>query len=58
VFVYHYSDLRTSAKELLTKYFDALFYIANWGTTRLRQLREKYPRRRAMLQRLDKARLP
>jgi len=35
VFVYHYSSLRTSAKQLLAKYYDALFYIANWGTTRL-----------------------
>jgi hypothetical protein len=35
VFVYHYSDLRTDPKELLTKYYDAMFYIANWGTTRL-----------------------
>jgi len=35
VFVYHYSDLRANAKELLAKYYDAMFYIANWGTTRL-----------------------
>jgi hypothetical protein len=35
VFVYHYSDLRTSAKKLLASYYDAMFYIANWGTTRL-----------------------
>jgi hypothetical protein len=35
VFVYHYSDLPTNAKDLLAKYYDAMFYIANWGTTRL-----------------------
>jgi hypothetical protein len=35
VFVYHYSDLRANAKELLANYYDAMFYIANWGTTRL-----------------------
>ena len=35
VFVYHYSSLRANAKELLARYYDAMFYIANWGTTRL-----------------------
>ena len=35
IFVYHYSDLRANAKELLARYYDAMFYIANWGTTRL-----------------------
>ena len=35
VFEYHYSDLRANAKELLANYYDAMFYIANWGTTRL-----------------------
>ena len=35
VFVYHYSDLPTDEKELLAKYYDAMFYIANWGTTQL-----------------------
>ena len=35
VFVYHYSDLPTNAKQLLAKYYDAMFYIANWGTTQL-----------------------
>lgn len=35
VFVYHYSGLPADAKELLAKYYDAMFYIANWGTTRL-----------------------
>jgi hypothetical protein len=35
VFVYHYTGLSADAKELLAKYYDAMFYIANWGTTRL-----------------------
>jgi hypothetical protein len=34
-FVYHYSGLRANPKEFLTKYYDAMFYIANWGTTQL-----------------------
>lgn len=34
-FVYHYSDLPTSAKKLLVSYFDAMFYIANWGSCQL-----------------------
>ena len=35
VFVYHYTGLSADAKDLLAKYYDAMFYIANWGTTRL-----------------------
>ena len=35
IFVYNYSDLPTSAKDLLTQYFDAMFYIANWGSCQL-----------------------
>ncbi len=35
VFVYNYSDLPANEQELLVKYYDAMFYIANWGTTRL-----------------------
>lgn len=34
-FVYHYSDLRANEEDLLAKYFDALLYLANWGTSRL-----------------------
>lgn len=29
VFIYHYSDLGADPKELLAKYYDAIFYIAN-----------------------------
>ena len=35
VFVYHYSDLPIDERDLVAQYFDAMFYIANWGTTRL-----------------------
>ncbi len=34
-FVYHYSDLPANEEDLLAKYFDALLYLANWGTRRL-----------------------
>ncbi|MDM8527545.1 hypothetical protein QUF58_04965 [Anaerolineales bacterium HSG24] len=33
-FVYHYSDLRAKPKDLLA-HFDAMFYIANWGSTKI-----------------------
>lgn len=35
VFVYNYSDFRGRPKELLAKYFDAMLYLANWGTAQL-----------------------
>jgi hypothetical protein len=31
-FVYNYGDFRGGPEALLAKYFDAMFYIANWGT--------------------------
>ena len=34
-FVYHWSDLPANEEDLLAKYFDALLYLANWGTSRL-----------------------
>jgi hypothetical protein len=34
-FVYHWSDLPANEEDLLVKYFDALLYLANWGTSRL-----------------------
>jgi hypothetical protein len=40
-FVYNYSDLPARATELLVKYFDAMFYIANWGS---RQLMFRFPK--------------
>jgi hypothetical protein len=35
IFLYSYSDFRNKPEHVLTKYFDAMFYIANWGTWRL-----------------------
>ncbi|MCA1991426.1 MAG: hypothetical protein LDL41_05175 [Coleofasciculus sp. S288] len=35
VFTYSYADFRGEPKQVLAKYFDAMFYIANWGTQQL-----------------------
>lgn len=35
VFTYNFSDFPGSAEEVLAKYYDALFYIANWGSVQL-----------------------
>lgn len=35
IFEYNYGDFRGTPAQLLTKYFDAMFYIANWGTWQL-----------------------
>jgi hypothetical protein len=35
IFEYHYGDFRGGPEEVLAKYFDMMFYIANWGTWRL-----------------------
>src|SRR5262245_22996869 len=32
---YHYGDFRGDIRKVLTKYFDAFVYVANWGTHRL-----------------------
>jgi hypothetical protein len=32
---YHWSDFRHDPKQVLLKYFDAYFYLANWGSLRL-----------------------
>jgi len=34
-FVYNYGDFRKDPKQVVAEYFDAMFYIANWGTTTL-----------------------
>lgn len=34
-FTYSYSDLPADPKQLVGDYYDAMFYIANWGSTRL-----------------------
>jgi len=35
VFTYSYSDFPRNPKEILYRYFDALLYMANWGSRRL-----------------------
>jgi hypothetical protein len=39
-FVYNYSDFRGNPVDVLSKYFDAMLYITNWGT---RQLMFRFP---------------
>jgi hypothetical protein len=35
VVTYHWSGFRHDARQVLLKYFDAYFYLANWGSLRL-----------------------
>lgn len=35
VFTYQYGNFRGNASQVLTRYFDAMLYLANWGTRRL-----------------------
>jgi len=35
VFVYHWSDFPDNSREILAKYYDAMLYMANWGSRRL-----------------------
>ena len=35
IFLYNYGDFRSKPEQVLTQYFDMMFYIANWGTWRL-----------------------
>lgn len=35
VFTYSYGDFPGNPKQVLAKYFDAMFYLANWGTLQL-----------------------
>jgi hypothetical protein len=35
IFLYNYGDFRNKPEDVLAKYFDMMFYIANWGTWRL-----------------------
>lgn len=35
VVTYHWSDFRHDPKQVLLQYFDAYFYLANWGSLRL-----------------------
>ncbi len=34
-FTYNYGDFRGDPEKVLLQYFDAMFYIANWGSCRL-----------------------
>lgn len=34
-FVYHYGDFRQDEVRVLEHFFDAMLYVANWGTKRL-----------------------
>ena len=35
IFIYNYGDFPDDPLQVLAKYFDAMFYIANWGTLQL-----------------------
>ena len=35
VFVYHWSSFRGRSEDILAKYYDAMLYLANWGSRRL-----------------------
>ncbi len=35
IFIYSHGDFRGNPEEVLSQYFDVMFYIANWGTWRL-----------------------
>ena len=50
-YVYNYGNFRGKPEQLLLKYFDVFFYIANWGTA---QLMLKYPKRQIDLRHLKK----
>jgi hypothetical protein len=41
IFVYNYSDFRGRPEQVLAKYFDAMLYLANWGS---RQLMFRFPK--------------
>lgn len=40
IFVYHYSNFRGDPEKILAKYYDAMLYMANWGS---RQLMFRFP---------------
>ncbi|MDJ0573458.1 MAG: hypothetical protein QNJ53_31075 [Pleurocapsa sp. MO_192.B19] len=35
IFTYSYGDFRGNPQDILAKYFDAMYYVANWGTQQL-----------------------
>jgi hypothetical protein len=40
VFIYHWSGFRGDPEKILTRYYDAMLYVANWGS---RQLMFRFP---------------
>lgn len=50
-FTYSYGDFRGDPKELLVQYFDAMFYMANWGTL---QLMFRFPKALIDVERMQK----
>ena len=51
IFTYSYGDFIGDPKELLVQYFDAMFYIANWGTL---QLMFRFPKALIDVERMQK----
>ncbi len=51
IFTYSYGDFRGDPKELLVQYFDAMFYMANWGTL---QLMFRFPKALIDVERMHK----
>ena len=51
IFTYSYGDFRGDPKELLVQYFDAMFYMANWGTL---QLMFRFPKALIDVERMQK----
>lgn len=49
-FVYNYSDFPGRAEDLLARHFDAMFYIANWGSC---QLMFRFPKRAVALEQMQ-----
>ncbi|MCC3438578.1 MULTISPECIES: hypothetical protein [unclassified Microcoleus] len=51
IFTYSYGDFRGSPEQVLAKYFDAMFYTANWGTL---QLMFRFPKGSIDLEQMQK----
>lgn len=54
-FVYNWGDFRGNPEQVLEKYFDAMLYMANWGT---RQLMFKFPREIVNVDQLNRYQFP
>lgn len=55
VFVYNYSDFPRDPLQVLADYFDAMLYLANWGS---RQLAFRFPRQQIDLEEISAYQLP